>query len=130
MHKQHLPSLLTGAAGFTSPGSPMIAGSVRCQSNALVKNTNATLGCIQEGISNCKGLTALHKELVSSPPLKPSEHSPSPESRMKNLDRCKEGQLRQEGWEVKARERRDELFNMEKSLGEKKKVFATGDCWH
>lgn len=84
MHKQHLPSLLTVAAGFGSPGSPMIAGTVRCQSNALGKKTNATVGCIQEGISYCKGLTPLHKELVSSPPLKPSEHFPSSESKMKN----------------------------------------------
>lgn len=105
MHKQHLPSLLTVAAGFTSPGSPMTAGTVRCQCNALVKKTNATLGCIQEGISKCKELTPLHNELVSSPPLKLSEYSPSSESRTKNSNRCKEGQLRQEGGGVKARER-------------------------
>lgn len=48
----------------------MTAGTVRCQCNALVKKTNATVGCIQEGISNCKGLTPLHEELRSSPPLK------------------------------------------------------------
>lgn len=89
MRKQHLPSLLTVAAGFTSPGFPMIAGTVRCQCNALVKKTNTTLGCIQEDISSCEGLTPLHKELISSPPLKPSEHSPSSELRIKTQPSAK-----------------------------------------
>lgn len=33
MHKQHLPSLLTVAAGFTSPGSSMIAGERKRKGN-------------------------------------------------------------------------------------------------
>lgn len=56
-HSQHLPSLLRVAAEFTSPCSPMTADAVRCQCNALVKKTNATLGRTQEGISKCKEVT-------------------------------------------------------------------------
>lgn len=121
MHKQHLPSLLTVAAGFTSPGSPMAAGTVRCQCNALVKKTNATLGCIQEGISKCKELTPLHKELISSSPLKLSEYSPSSESR-KKLKQVQRRTTETGGMRGESKRKSDEQFNMEKTLERKKNL--------
>lgn len=124
------PPAQSGAGLCRTP--PMTADNGRRRCNALVKETNATPGCAQEGVSRCEELTPCTRNSYRL--LWGGLDNSAPQIRSRTLTqvqrRTSKTRGKRAGSQVKGEITAvNGQFNMG-NTSERKNICATGDCWY